>query len=140
MTKTFSEKIDRDFGVSFSSTFLVLSRFQVLLSDGSSKHDKKRFVNKSCRRVTKKSTKKQKIQNRFFLILFNRVFGRFSVRGVQKHDKKYRENLTNPRNQPTTSKSVIFFLRAPWFLVLLAARCSPPVPVRAAAASSAACM
>jgi hypothetical protein len=33
----------------------------------------------------------------FFSIFFNHVFGRFSVRGVQKHDKKIStKNLTSP--------------------------------------------
>jgi hypothetical protein len=33
MSKTFPEKIDKDFDFSFSSTFSVLSRFRVFLSD-----------------------------------------------------------------------------------------------------------
>jgi hypothetical protein len=38
---------------------------------------------------------RQKIQNRLFLVFFSHVFGRFSVRGVQKHDKKIsKKNLT----------------------------------------------
>jgi hypothetical protein len=37
MSKTFPKQIDKNFDVAFSSTFLVLSRFRVFLSDGSSK-------------------------------------------------------------------------------------------------------
>jgi hypothetical protein len=59
---------------------------------GVQKHYKKRFTKKSRRKVfTKKS------RTDFFSVLFYHVFGRFSVRGVQKHDKKISEkNLTNP--------------------------------------------
>jgi hypothetical protein len=41
--------------------------------------------------------KRQKIQNRFFRNLFNHVFGRFAVWGVQKHEeKKSHQSLTSP--------------------------------------------
>jgi hypothetical protein len=53
---------------------------------GVQKHYKKRFAKKSCRKVFKKFDQKSKTD--FFLIFFNHVFGRFSVTGVQKHDKK----------------------------------------------------
>jgi hypothetical protein len=44
---------------------------------------------------SKKSTKKSKTD--FFSIFFYHVFGRFSVRGVQKHEKKIsKKNLTSP--------------------------------------------
>jgi hypothetical protein len=95
MSKTFSKKIDKNFDVSFSSTFFVLSRFRVFLSDGSSKTHKKTLYKKH--RVEKLFTKiRPKIQNRFFLDFFNHVFGRFSVRGVRKHDKKYQQNKSDP--------------------------------------------
>jgi hypothetical protein len=55
---------------------------------GVQKHYKKRFAKKSCRKVFKKIDKKT--QNRLFLDFVYHVFGRFSVRGVQKHDKKSR--------------------------------------------------
>jgi hypothetical protein len=59
----------------------------LLFSDGSSKTLQKRFYKKN--RVEKFLQKiRPKIQNRFFLGFFYHVFGRFSVRGVQKHDKK----------------------------------------------------
>jgi hypothetical protein len=63
---------------------------------GVQKHNKKRLTKKSCRKpFTKKSTKKS--QTDFFSIFFYHVFGRFSVRGVQKHEKKIsKTNLTNP--------------------------------------------
>jgi hypothetical protein len=63
---------------------------------GVQKHYKKRLTQKSCRKLfTKKSTKKS--QTDFFSIFFYHVFGRFSVKGVQKHDKKNLEKkLTSP--------------------------------------------
>jgi hypothetical protein len=65
--------------------------------------------------------KRQKIQNRFFLDLFYHVFGRFSVRGVQKHDKKIsQKNLTSPgifwaSEEPTNHPKArrFFFVSAP---------------------------
>jgi hypothetical protein len=42
-----SQKIDKNFDVSFSSTSFVLLRFQVLLSDGSSKTLQKTFYKKN---------------------------------------------------------------------------------------------
>jgi hypothetical protein len=87
-----SQKTDKIFDISFSSTFFVLGAS----CDGSSKALQKTFfkqiVSKS---FSKKSTKKPKTD--FFSILFYHVFGRFSVRGVQKHDKQIsKKNLTNP--------------------------------------------
>jgi hypothetical protein len=86
--ENFSQNFDQNFDVSFSSTFFVLSHFQVFFSDGSSKTLQKTFYKKN--RVEKFFKKiRPKVQkptfSRFF---FNHVFGRFSVRGVQKHDKK----------------------------------------------------
>jgi hypothetical protein len=113
-----SQKIDKNLDVSFSSTFSVLLRFQVLLGDGSSKALPKTFYKKN--RVEKFLQKnRQKIQNRFFLDFFYHVFGRFSVRGVEKHDKKISpKNLTNPgtvlaSEEPTNHpKARHFFLSA----------------------------
>jgi hypothetical protein len=66
ITKTFPKKIDKNFNVSFSSTFLVLSRFWVFLSDGSSKALNKTFYKKHrFERFLQKI--RPKIQNRFFL-------------------------------------------------------------------------
>jgi hypothetical protein len=54
---------------------------------GVPKHYKKRFLKQSCeKQFTKISTQKSKPD--FFLNFVYHVFGRFSVRGVQKHDKK----------------------------------------------------
>jgi hypothetical protein len=66
----------------------------VFLSGGSSKTLQKRF----CKTIvskgfTKKSTKNPKPF--FSRFLFNHVFGRFSVRGVQKHHRKNR-NQSDP--------------------------------------------
>jgi hypothetical protein len=69
----------------------------VFLGDGSSKALQKTFYKKIVSKsFSKQSTKK--IQNRLFLdLFFITFFGRFSVGGVQKHDKKISEkNLTNP--------------------------------------------
>jgi hypothetical protein len=46
MSKTFSKILTKQFDVSFSSTFFVLSRFRVFLSDGSSKTLQKTFCKK----------------------------------------------------------------------------------------------
>jgi hypothetical protein len=85
---------------------------------GVQKYYKKRFPKNRVENLFKKID--NKIPNQFFLDFFYHVFGRFSVRGVQKHEKKTRKNLTSPvlfwppRNQPTTWGSVTFFLSAPW--------------------------
>ena len=100
MSKTFSEKILRKSTKISMSVFPRLFWFyrviRCFLAMGVQKHYKKRFTKKSCRKVfTNKSTKQS--QTDFFSILFYHVFGRFSVRGVQKHDKKISgKNLTNP--------------------------------------------
>jgi len=60
---------------------------------------------------------RQKIQNHFFSILFYHVFGRFSVRGVQKHHQKIskKTNLTLllfwPLTHPPTTGVTICFWR-----------------------------
>jgi hypothetical protein len=60
------KKIDFVLDVSFSSTFLGLSRFRVFFSDGSSKTLQKALTTKN--RVEKFLQKiRQKIQNRLFL-------------------------------------------------------------------------
>jgi hypothetical protein len=68
----------------------------VFLGDGSSKALQKTFYKQNVSKsFSKKTTKNPKPTfSRFFLY---RVFGRFSVRGVQKHDKKIsKKNLTSP--------------------------------------------
>jgi hypothetical protein len=58
---------------------------------GVQKHYKKYFAEKN-RVETFLQKNRPKVQNRFFFsILFGHVFGRFSVRGVQKHDKNIEE-------------------------------------------------
>jgi hypothetical protein len=65
MSKAFSEKIDKIFDVSFSSTFSVLSRFQALLSDGR--------VQKHYKKVLQKSRQKSKTD--CFSIFFITILG-----------------------------------------------------------------
>jgi hypothetical protein len=79
MSKTFPKKIGKSCDVSFSSAFF---------GDGSSKTLQKTFYKNN--RVERLLQKKidPKVQHRLFLDFFNHVFWRFSVRGVQKHDKK----------------------------------------------------
>jgi hypothetical protein len=91
-------------------------RFRVFLSDGSSKTLKTAlYKTNRVKRFLKKN--RRKIQNQF-LSIFYHVFGRFSVRGVQKHDKQNIEKinltasffhtLTHP---PTTGVTDFFFGR-----------------------------
>jgi hypothetical protein len=84
-SKTFAQNFD----VSFPRFFCFIE-FSMFLSDGdgSSKTLQKTFYNKN--RVEKLLQKNRpKVQNRLFLDFFlNHVFGRFSVRGVQKHHQK----------------------------------------------------
>jgi hypothetical protein len=100
--------------------FFLLSRFRVFLSDVSSNTLQKTFCVKY--RVEKCLLKIDKrIQNRIFPNCFNQVFGRFSARGVKKHDKNLKTNLTNPGTFLASEELVnhvkarrFFFLRAPW--------------------------
>jgi hypothetical protein len=56
-----SQKIDKNFDVSFPSTYFVLLRFQVSLGDGSSKTLQKTLYKKNCvEKFSKKSTKNPK--------------------------------------------------------------------------------
>jgi hypothetical protein len=85
--KMFLQKVhfDKNFdvSVSFSSTFFVLSRFRVFLSDGSSKTLQKSLHTKN--RVEKFLQKiRPKIQNRFFLEFFLSHFGAFLDEGSSK--------------------------------------------------------
>jgi hypothetical protein len=89
------KSFDNNFDVSFSSSSFVLSSFRVVSSDGSSKTLQKRFYKNN--RVEKFLQKvRPKIPNRLFLDFFSHVFGRFSMRGVKKHDKKDRKNKSDP--------------------------------------------
>jgi hypothetical protein len=102
------KNFDKNFDVSFSSTFFVLSRFRVFFSDGSSKTLQKTFYkkNRAEKFFTKNSTKNPKPT--FSRILFYHVFGRFSMRGVQKHDLTLVLFLT-PTHPPTTGVPGFFF-------------------------------
>jgi hypothetical protein len=62
---------------------------------GVQKHYKKGFFLKRVEKFLQKNRPKN--PKPIFFDFFNHVFGRFSVRGVQKHDKKnLGKNLTNP--------------------------------------------
>jgi hypothetical protein len=129
VSKTFPKISTKISDVSFSSTFFVLSHFRVFFSDGSSKtlQRTKNVLQKNRveKFLQKKSTKSPKPT--FSRILFYHVFGRFSVRGVQKHDKKISKKinltlvlfwpLTHP---PTTGVTDFFFNWRP--LVYLSTR------------------
>jgi hypothetical protein len=101
MSKTFVNTIkkaflnDKNFDVSFPRRFFVLSRFRVLFGDGSSKTPPKTFHKQN---LVEKFTKEidQKSNTDLFSGFLYRVFGRFSVRGVQKHENKYRKNKSDP--------------------------------------------
>jgi hypothetical protein len=96
MSKPFSEKIDKHFDASFSSTCSVLSRFRVFLSNVSSKTLQKTCCKK--RRVeTFLQKNRQKFQGRIFLdVCYISRFWAFLREGVQKHDNKSWEGLISP--------------------------------------------
>jgi hypothetical protein len=107
------QKIYKNFDVSFSSTFLFYRVFGCF-SRWEFKNTPKSFATN----IVSKSFYKtfdQKSKTDFFSIFFNHVFGRFSVRGVQKHDKKIsHKNLTTslfrtPTHPPTTGVTAFFF-------------------------------
>jgi hypothetical protein len=85
--ENFSPKTDKNFDVSFSSTFFVLSHFRVFLSDGISKTPEKTCYKK----IVWKSFYK-KINNKnpkpICSRVFYHVFERFSVQGIKKILKK----------------------------------------------------
>jgi hypothetical protein len=100
MLKTFPEEVLRKSTKISISVFPRLFWFyrvcRCFLATGVQKQYKKRFGKKIVSKsFVKKSTKKSKTD--VFTIFVYHVFGRFSVRGVQKHDKKISgKNLTNP--------------------------------------------
>jgi hypothetical protein len=81
MSKTFPKKIDTNFDVSGSLTFLIYCVFGGFSAMGAQKHYKKRFATE----IVSKSFCKQidKSPKLFFL---NHVFGCYSVRGVQYNE------------------------------------------------------
>jgi hypothetical protein len=102
----------------FFLDFFFLSRFRVFFSDGSSKTLQKTFCKKN--RVEKFLQKvRQKSKPTFSRFFFPHGFGRFSIRGVQKHDKKIpkKNNLTlvlfRTLTHPPTTGVTDFFLAAP---------------------------
>jgi hypothetical protein len=100
LSKKFSEQIDKIFDVSFSSTtFLFFFAFSgCFLSDEHSK-----TLKKKCKKIVSNSFFKQidkKSKTDCFSISLSH-FGHFSVRGVQKHDKKTdKKNITSPKGSP----------------------------------------
>jgi hypothetical protein len=142
MSKTFSEKILRKstkISMSlFPRLFVFYRVFRCFLAMGVHRHYKKRFTKKSCRKVfTKKSTKQS--QTDCFSIFFYHVFGRFSVRGDQKHDKKISQKKSDQpwycfglrgTNQPRRGPS-LFFLSAPCAICVMAElpKRRPPPPI-----------
>jgi hypothetical protein len=100
------QNFDKNFDVSFSSTFFFNRVFGCFSATGVQKHYQKSFAKKSCRKVfTNNSTRSPKPT----------CFGRFSVREVQKHDKKISKkiNLTLvlfwPLTHPPTTGVTDFF-------------------------------
>jgi hypothetical protein len=83
--------MSKKFDVIFPSIFFVLSRLRVFLSDGSKKkHTHTKNVlqkNRVEKLILKKTPQKPKSKTGFFSVFVYHVFGRFSVKGVQKHDK-----------------------------------------------------
>jgi hypothetical protein len=95
-----SQKIDKNFDVTFSSIFFGFYRvFRCFLAMGFHKHYKKRFIKKSCRKffsIFFSKTIKKISQTDFFSICFYHVFGRFSVREFKNTTK----NLGKKSDQP----------------------------------------
>jgi hypothetical protein len=124
MSKTFSEKIDKNVDVSFSSTFFLFYRiFGCFSAMGVQKHYKKVLQKKSCRKVfTKKSTRSPKPTfSRFLFITFLGV----SRQGEFKNTiKKYRKNKSDPSpflaSDPPTHYGGhrFFFIGGPLLLLL----------------------
>jgi hypothetical protein len=88
--ENFFKNVDKNFDVSFSSTFLCFIAFSRVFQRWEFKNTTKNVLQKKSCRNGKGFYKKfgQKSKSDFFSVLFYHVFGRFSVRGVKKHDKK----------------------------------------------------
>jgi hypothetical protein len=83
--ENFSPKNRQNFDVSFSSTFFVSKiAFLGVSQRWEFKYTTKNVLQKKCVKQNYKRIDK-KPQTDFFSNCFNHVFGRFSVRGVQKH-------------------------------------------------------
>jgi hypothetical protein len=97
MSKTFPKISTKNFDDSFSSTFFCFIAFSGVSQRWEFKITTKNVLqNKSCRKILQKI--RPKIQNAkptFSRKGFITFLGRFSMRGVQKHDKKNIEKI-NP--------------------------------------------
>jgi hypothetical protein len=116
--ENFFQNLDKIFDVSFSSTFFVLSRFRVFLSDGSSKPLQKTFCKKN--RVEKFLQKNRpKIQNRLFLEFFLSRFWAFLDEGSSKTRLKNIDKINlalvlfRTLTHPPTTGVTDFFLAGP---------------------------
>jgi hypothetical protein len=105
----------------FPRVCFVLSRFQVLLGDGSSKALQKTFykkiVSKSFYYPVLLQKNREKNPKLMFLDFVYHVFGRFSVRGVKHTKQNIEKNLTLvlfwPLTHPPTTGVTDLFLPAP---------------------------
>jgi hypothetical protein len=107
----------KNFDVTFCSSFFCFIAFSGVSLRWEFKNTTKNVLRKkSCRDFELKS------QNRgfFFSVLFYHVFGRFSVRGVQKHDQENIEKMNlNPFlfraliQPPNTGSPFFFFFAGP---------------------------
>jgi hypothetical protein len=102
-SNTFSKQIDKNFGVSFSSTFFVLLPFPVFLSSQRWKFKalKKHFTKKV---ASKSFTKNPKPKPIFFsisisFVTFLGVFRRGEFKNTTGHKKKYRVLFSDPPNR-----------------------------------------
>jgi hypothetical protein len=96
----------------FPRLFLFYRVFGCFSAKRVQKHHKKRFAKKSfCKKIVLQKNRvekflqkiDQKSETDFFAIFFYHVFGRFSVRGVQKHDKNLTPVLFLPLTHPPTT-------------------------------------
>jgi hypothetical protein len=129
--ENFPEKIDKIFDVRFSSTSVVLSRFRVFLSDGSSKTLQKTFCKKVVSKsFSKKIDKKSKtVFSRFVLSRFWAFLDEGSLKNKIK--KKIGGKTDQPwyflaSEEPTNHGVRRFFFDAP--CVFRAHPAPPPAP------------
>jgi hypothetical protein len=97
--EVFSEQIDKNFDVSFSSTFFVLSCFRVFLSDESSKTLKKTFYKKYVSKMFYEN--RQKYPKPIFFGFVSIAFLAFPGGGSSiTRPKNVGEKLTSPGEGP----------------------------------------
>jgi hypothetical protein len=109
-----SQKIDKNIGGSFSSTFLFYRISGCFSAMGVQKHYKKRFTQKSCRKAfTKKTTKQSQTDFREKNSIFFGTFWAFLGEGSSKTRQKYRKKSGPGRflvsDPPTPRGSPISF-------------------------------